>query len=665
MFEGESKKSISPPRLEKLTDFVSFATSGLLLVAFLFLIGLSIYQLGFWQYYFFDDSFVIKSGCQYSAVAADAQEQPVHNVATLQPIGVPHLGIDLFANIKSDHKFKHVYYRCQFPTKVDKSGITNLHMGWVFAERAQIYLNGKLRQDFSGSDKPIIPLTKNDASLQSQLLEVYIVAEQGKRLGINGGMPMALTSGVTSNSKILGIETALQNIRPLFRLLPTLTMALILIVGWFLGVRTHLLVATMFYFLMVVIVNLMKYATDFFGWNIAQVYELSLAFEMGASFAYVLFGMQLTGLCLKWMWHLRFAVLTWVSAVALLIVYQREWMRAIADPLSHSSGILFTSLFLIAAVRRRKRHKPVDASLDLVEKVFLIIAAIFIVGQAADWILRLNGIYIRLNQQIDTVMPLFVGSVLLYHLATIQRFYEKEKLERQKIESDIALAREIQDSFAPPPPNTKYGDFNVSCYQIKHSGVAGDWMAVRETKNHGVLLLVADVTGKGVQAALVVHAIQSLWAEALSDEEFKPDLWVEKLNRTLVILGEHRPHSLTLGIVGLQRNQLQYWSFGHPPAYVVTADAGREKCQVLQARGNLIGIQSSLEYRKATLDIDPQKPFSLLVGTDGIFPNGSRTKPREVLELVSAVKSHGEKALDSGDHADDRTMIFVSRGPAT
>src|SRR5690606_25320994 len=143
-----------------------------------------------------------------------------------------------------------------------------------------------------------------------------------------------------------------------------------------------------------------------------------------------------------------------------------------------------------------------------------------------------------MKDYMNMVIPLFVGGILLYTVSLIEKSYQEEKARRQKYESDLDLAREIQDSLSPPPDTTVMGNIKVSCYQIKHHQVAGDWTACRRIGDDRTIIVVADATGKGMQAALVIHAVQSLWAEQLDYLEFKPQQWIERVNRALFKLGE-------------------------------------------------------------------------------------------------------------------------------
>lgn len=129
--------------------------------------------------------------------------------------------------------------------------------------------------------------------------------------------------------------------------------------------------------------------------------------------------------------------------------------------------------------------------------------------------------------------------------------------ERQKFEHELNLARNIQDSMLPPRHiETKRAKIQI--YRSTHEKVGGDWVAFRELEDGKIVLFVIDAVGKGIQAALVVHAVQSLWARTLSELTFNPEIWLHEVNETLLRLGEREAHSATIGMFVIAERTLTY-----------------------------------------------------------------------------------------------------------
>jgi hypothetical protein len=338
--------------------------------------------------------------------------------------------------------------------------------------------------------------------------------------------------------------------------------------------------------------------------------------------------------------------------------YTHQWVAFFAV-----AGLM--AVAIVVAGVRKMRERDDHPRRRRVEAFLIGIVASFAVLCALDAYFTLASVPITLTRQINVFLPYFVGGVILYTLANIEREYRAELVSRQRIEHDLEVAREIQDSLAPPPAQVFAGDLRVACYHVKHDKVAGDWMALRSMPNGDLIAVVADATGKGIQAALVAHALQSLWADSLADAEFDPAAWVARVNRTLYRLGETKPHSLTLGIVRIAGDRVTYWSAGHVPLFIVRREAsGRSLVSPLMARGAVLGLAPEVALTESTTVLPPGAEVSILLGTDGVFVRGSRSGRREVLGLVEQLTASGVDALAATVVEDDKTLVVITRSVA-
>jgi hypothetical protein len=229
---------------------------------------------------------------------------------------------------------------------------------------------------------------------------------------------------------------------------------------------------------------------------------------------------------------------------------------------------------------------------------------------------------------------------------------------------ELELAREIQDSMAPPPVWCAPDGTRVLARQRKHEKVAGDWCATRMLANGTLVLVVVDATGKGMQAALVTHAIQSLWATTLAEATFDPRAWLVRVNVTLLRLGEKQTHSATVGLAVLERTQVTYWSAGHLPLFALVGGAAGTTFKALTSRGNMLGLGPALELTAQSLPLTPGAPLRLLLGSDGVFARGTLTVRREVEAAharVTSAESAFETALLAPETGDDQTLLVVER----
>jgi hypothetical protein len=241
------------------------------------------------------------------------------------------------------------------------------------------------------------------------------------------------------------------------------------------------------------------------------------------------------------------------------------------------------------------------------------------------------------------------------------RTYHFQKLaaagERQKIEHELALAKRIQNSMQPEQVRALDNGSKLMVYKKTHNEVGGDWAAVRTLANGDTIVVVADAVGKGIQAALVIHAIQSLWAYRLADSDFDPEDWIHCVNSALVSLGKTESHAATMGILRLSANEITYWSAAHPPLFFLRADEVRP----IFSRGTMLGISHEMILTPVAHPFDPTQD-SLVFGSDGVLDKGSRHTNAEILALCESVRTLGVKSLDGCLTDDDKTCVLIEPG---
>lgn len=232
-------------------------------------------------------------------------------------------------------------------------------------------------------------------------------------------------------------------------------------------------------------------------------------------------------------------------------------------------------------------------------------------------------------------------------------------LAASKYERELELARHIQDSRAAPPRLLGRG-VEVRYLQKKHDLVGGDWVALKTLSDGGVVIVVADASGKGMQAALVVHAVQSLWVDASAAQDLDPIAWLKRVNYTLCKLGENEPHAMTVGILIVRPGEACYWSAGHVPVYVIeSAREGDEPAaRPIVGGGDMLGLSEELKIQPVTIPLSGKA--RLMLGTDGVFDKGTRHKGKDLLDILAKVDERGELALDERPAEDDKSLVVVN-----
>jgi serine phosphatase RsbU (regulator of sigma subunit) len=265
----------------------------------------------------------------------------------------------------------------------------------------------------------------------------------------------------------------------------------------------------------------------------------------------------------------------------------------------------------------------------------------------------------------------FVG-VQVFQRANVVRSFQEARREfanHQRVvqaqkevhEQELIIARNIQDSFTPHAQFSRVG-VDVGFFQIRSQAVGGDWMAVRTDQDGQTFVVIADASGKGVQAALVTHGIQAMWADALAAPVFDAEAWLTRVNNTLHRMGEKSAHSATLGILKVGRGEVEYWSAGHVPAFLFVGQADLD-VSALAARGDLIGLTEVPNFSSVKRKF-PNREFHLLLGTDGVFEKGTAESPRALRKLLEGVRSNPNYLSEQKfEIDDDRTLVWIRVQP--
>lgn len=263
---------------------------------------------------------------------------------------------------------------------------------------------------------------------------------------------------------------------------------------------------------------------------------------------------------------------------------------------------------------------------------------------------------------------------LLSNLAAVKienaKLIEKA-IEKEKMEKELALAAQIQKDFLPKKnpscDNFEIAGSNVPCYQV-----GGDYYDFIDVDPCRLGIVVADVSGKGVSASLLMASLRAALHSELHPL-YKLEEMASKLNGFV-----HRSSSpscfITFFFCELNREsgEMRFVNAGHNPPLVLKKNG---KIERLESSGLCLGMFPSSAYEVNKLTLKPGD-MSLLF-TDGIT-EGRNKKNEEFTEerLINLVNKHSklaaQKLLDkireevrkftSGtDQMDDMTLVVVKR----
>ncbi|MFZ2491204.1 MAG: GAF domain-containing SpoIIE family protein phosphatase [Thermoanaerobaculia bacterium] len=245
-----------------------------------------------------------------------------------------------------------------------------------------------------------------------------------------------------------------------------------------------------------------------------------------------------------------------------------------------------------------------------------------------------------------------------------------EIVEKQRMEGELELGREIQSAlFAKPPSDVRGVELaaqTIPCYEV-----GGDYYDFIELPNGDLGIAIGDVSGKGVAAALVMSSLQSALRVAAPIE---PDLGqlMRRLNALLYRMTRGRKYvTFFLGRYTPSTGELRYVNAGHNPPMVVAGGS----LTLLHSTGRPIGILPDGDYESGSVTIDPGA--TLFLYTDGLNEASDGTDDEYGMERLTALfvevapqatPSLAElvlakvEAYENGAHAtDDKTLVVLRR----
>ncbi len=216
-------------------------------------------------------------------------------------------------------------------------------------------------------------------------------------------------------------------------------------------------------------------------------------------------------------------------------------------------------------------------------------------------------------------------------------------VERERLRRELELSRLIQTEMLPRT-FLRLGAAEIKGVSIPAREVGGDFFNYFALPDGRLALLVGDVSGKGVSAALLMANVQATLRARLPHEMDLARLAAD-LDREI---DETTPGpvylTLFLGILDAARLELRYVNAGHNPPFVVRAGGGIE---AMPATGLPIAIYPGQPYSEAVIPIRPGD--LIFFYTDGLSETendaGEMFGPERLREVLGAVQTEGVDAV--------------------
>lgn len=243
---------------------------------------------------------------------------------------------------------------------------------------------------------------------------------------------------------------------------------------------------------------------------------------------------------------------------------------------------------------------------------------------------------------------------------------------KQRIESELNIARDIQLSFLPKlfPPFPDNHHFDIYALIQSAKEVGGDLYDFQMLDDEHVCFVIGDVTGKGVPAALFMAVTKTL-LKVTATKNLSPDLVLAAVNDDLSEGNEKAMFVTTfIGILNIRTGEVVYSNGGHNTPLIIRADNTAAYMEPLE--GVVVGAMNGMTFQKASVKLNPgdmiflytdgvteaTAPGNELYGEDRLLADLQGVSALPIKEIVHSVLG---KLIEfsQGDQADDITMLVI------
>ena len=263
---------------------------------------------------------------------------------------------------------------------------------------------------------------------------------------------------------------------------------------------------------------------------------------------------------------------------------------------------------------------------------------------------------------------------IIYRTARSERSLQKANAEKERIGSELRIARNIQESMLPKtfPPYPERSDVNIFASLVPAKEVGGD-LYDYHIRDEKLFFCIGDVSGKGVPAALLMAVTRSLFRNVSANEDM-PENIVTAMNKSMVEMDQSDMFvTLFVGALDLTTGQLRYCNAGHEVPLLIGKGTG-----LLPSNNNIpIGLMPEWNYEGQETLIYPGTTIFLY--TDGlteaenkahiqygkqqmvktaqqILHDGSSTNPENIIALQ---KEALQQFVGNAEQSDDLTMLAI------
>ncbi len=249
----------------------------------------------------------------------------------------------------------------------------------------------------------------------------------------------------------------------------------------------------------------------------------------------------------------------------------------------------------------------------------------------------------------------------------------RQILEKKRIEDQLNVAHQVQSRLLPENPLEVPGYDIVGTSISAFGEIGGDYFDYLQLPNGRIGIVVADVSGHGIPAALIMSAFRAL-LRTQAQRESEPDLIAKALTRLLPeFIGEEHYVTSVYGVLDPMNGRFNYINCGHKAPMLFRADGRIEQLKI--GGPVLSGALADAAYH--VFEIDLARGDMLVIYTDGVveIEDGEdgefgderlkmllqRSLDLPVSEIIRTLIKTTQEFSGSENYHDDFTLVIVRR----
>ena len=251
--------------------------------------------------------------------------------------------------------------------------------------------------------------------------------------------------------------------------------------------------------------------------------------------------------------------------------------------------------------------------------------------------------------------------------------YEKQRMESSRLETELAMASSIQSDMLPNifPPFPEREEFDIFASMDPAKEVGGDFYDYFFVDDSHLGLVIADVSGKGVPAALFMM-VSKIVLQQYAMQGLSPKAALEAANRTICANNREEIFvTVWLGVLDIQSGKLTAANAGHE--YPAIGKSGDGFSLLKDKHGLVIGAFESSKYREYELQLEAGDTLFLytdgvpeatnakeaLYGADRMLAALNRSPGAAPEALLKTLREDVDAFVGSAPQFDDMTMLCL------